>query len=143
MTWVGIDPGRTGGIGIVREDGTGEAVALPYNDGKLDVHGALAALPSPPFRVFIEEQNPRPGNAARTTATMMANYGRLLGALEYAEIGYRTTTPKTWKGRLGLSGKAKEASVALANRLFGLRLLKSHDGKAEGLLIAEWGRRHG
>ena len=74
-------------------------------------------------------------------------YGRAVGYLEAAVlcsgIRLRTAEPSVWKRKLGLIGKDKAASLALAQQLVGNAsdklTLKKHHHRAEAVLIAVHG----
>ncbi len=75
------------------------------------------------------------------------NYGKLLGILRVYEIDTQLVSPQKWKKAMGVT-KDKQPSINKAKELFPNvsllptpRCTKDHDGMAEALLIAEYGRR--
>ncbi len=61
------------------------------------------------------------------------------------ELPIEFVSPRVWKKRMGLTTADKETSRAMAIRMFPLLAKelarKGDDGRAEALLIAEYGRR--
>ncbi len=69
-------------------------------------------------------------------------FGSVLSVLQALHISLEFVTPAVWKRAYGLS-RDKHASLFKARLMFPtaeLNLAK-HDGRAEALLIAEYGRR--
>ncbi len=69
-------------------------------------------------------------------------FGSILSVIQAMHVPLSFTTPGVWKRSYGLS-KDKHASLHKARLMFPtaeLHLAK-HDGRAEALLIAEFGRR--
>jgi len=79
--------------------------------------------------------------------TSMFNMGYGLGALHaiFTCLYIRTVRvrPQAWKKEFGLIKKEKGDSIRVAQELFPLAdiTLKKHHGRAEALLMAEYGRR--
>lgn len=76
------------------------------------------------------------------------NYGRVLGALEAAEIPIVHVSAQRWKQAVGLRGADKAMSVKLAAALFPQMVPHLYgprgaglDGRAESLLIAYYGSK--
>jgi len=72
-------------------------------------------------------------------------YGILKGVIVSLELPLLEVAPITWKNKMIGKGKSKDASRMLAAQLFPqlsdrLRLKKDH-GRAEAILLAEYGRR--
>ena len=83
--------------------------------------------------------------------TSMFNFGKSAGFIEGVlrayNIPFQLVPPKTWKKEFSL-GSDKAQSIEVCKRLFPkVNLLrtdkcrKEHDGMAEALLMAEYGRR--
>lgn len=160
--WIGIDPGLEGAI-AVRTPERIEIMPMP-------VVSALKGRPQydiPALVELLDEQSVESRGAALVTCEKLqpmplehggtiANYnrGRAMALVEAicATLGipYQLVAPRTWQSRmhLGTSGTdLKQRSIQAAQRLFpGVSLLRTersrvpHDGMAEALLLAEWGR---
>lgn len=150
-TIVGIDPGAAGAIAQISP-----VVAvwrMPRSDRALV--DLLQMFDPATTRVYIERAQAMPQKAARDatrgfeTGTSMfsygVGYGLIRGVLAARRLWYREVPSATWKAGLGLWRQPKSASIEKARELFpdAARQIGRSDGKAEALLIAEWGRRKG
>lgn len=142
MIYIGIDPGANGGIGVIDtiED---TAEAYPLTTEKLmEVLHRIGRT-----RVCVEQVNAMPGQGVTSMFNFGKNFGIILGILEALYVSYQLVTPKKWKKEFSLNSDKKK-SIECCKRLFPLVDLKKsdrartdHDGMAEALLIAEYGRR--
>lgn len=148
--FVGIDPGKTGGIGIVC-DGMVSAIRMP--DELAGIKKALTHLPNAGdgLIVVIEKSQPMPKQGSVSGFNYGRGYGVLIGMLTMAGIPYHEVRPTEWKKQI-LAGepdkKDKAVSIRVCERLFpGVDLIPGkcknpQDGMAEALLLAEYGRRN-
>lgn len=164
--YVGIDPGVSGAIAWINEDGTRYGVkdapvvkvqtSRKLKSGKhkmksmYDYRGMADLLSAmkeyDQVHVIIEESIAMPGQSSSTTA--QAFYGNGLWTGMIAAFGYAMTRTRssTWK-RVMLKdlpgGGDKDYSLLRARELFPKAELhlKKHDGRAEALLMAEYLRR--
>ena len=159
---VGIDPGKSGGIGFI---GIGtksrsivyvEAMPFPvtgkdYNwkmfaDVLISVAGHFNQV-----LVTIEQQWSRPETPKKTAVSLMGAYEGIKAVCEALTIPYEIVSPQKWKNRVipkRRKSEKKQASINFCRRRFpNVSLLKSdrskvaHDGMAEGLCIAYYGTR--
>ena len=93
--------------------------------------------------ICIEEGSPRPEDRGTTGFAVGYGYGMWPLFLRSHGFSVETVLPAVWKGRMGLSGKDKEWSRLMAQRLWPQAPLwrKCDDGRAEALLLAEYSRR--
>jgi hypothetical protein len=159
-TFVAIDPGITGGIARISEDGTCDVFAVPsfLIEGRrsFDVPAMAKLLRSfgKSFSLCMESVHAMPGNGA----VSMFFFGRGVGIWEgiFGALGrpFELIPPQSWKkGYPGLApvkgdtrsksqrkSAAKKEALAIARRIFpelSEKLSKEKDdGKAEALLIA-------
>lgn len=151
MTTVGVDPGFSGAIGIVGDDGYVEVHDMPvlgegaqkFVDGYVLREILLGANPR---RIVIEQVSARPGQGVSTMFRFGAAYGAVVAIATSIGCPVSFVTPVKWKRKMGLVNSSKEASRALAIRTFPHardRLKrKKDDGRAEGLLLADYGRQY-
>jgi hypothetical protein len=153
---VGIDPGLDGGIGWIDGDKTG-AMVMPTLDKAPDLRAIAERLRElAPKIVVIERAQTRAAQSANSGLTTGINYGYLIGWLTGVGIPFKEVHPATWKAKMGIAlrGKdftpkqKKDKAIAECRRLFPRVLLLAspkcrvdHDGMAEALLLAEYGRR--
>ncbi len=144
---IGIDPGKSGGIAILRPDGRNEVHDTPV-DGKAYLVGSMVDLLRTArdeaqaqgwtFAAILEYQQAMPGQGVSTMFVCGVGFGLWQGVLTALDIPYVLVRPAMWKRKLGLSSE-KASSIALAQQRFpalAYRLLKSKDGRAEALLLA-------
>lgn len=137
---LGIDPGMTGAIAQVSP--MEEVWDMPETPHDL---AALLATFDPATTVaYVEHVSSMPGQGVASTFKFGYGFGVLIGCLASRGIRYELVTPARWKRAMGLS-KDKGESRALAQSLYPglasqLSQAKDH-GRAEALLIAEWGKR--
>jgi crossover junction endodeoxyribonuclease RuvC len=156
---LGIDPGLDGGIAWIFPDRVEVRVAPTLAASKtgkrrFDVAAMVAILKANPIELGIIEAvsaAPMAGRVQGTTS--MFGFGRGLGLWEgilaALAIPHLSVTPQTWK-KVVLAGTAKDkpSAIAFAQGLFpGVSLLATprsrvpHDGLADALCLAEYGRR--
>jgi len=163
MYVIGIDPGLDGGIALVTPSYNMTVVDPPTLNVKGKGKGAknkrlyhvseivkllkFWAEQYNPLRCYIENVHSMPGQGVVAMFSMGRGLGMYEGILHALEIPFEYVTPQAWK-KLMLSGqnKEKDASVYKAMQLFPgaeLKTLRGRllDGRAEALLIAEYGRR--
>jgi len=158
---IGIDPGVTGGIGVLSEQGEFmEVHDMPVVKVKVGkrtqrrvhvqaLHGLLMNLASRGRRIqcpaFVEWVWPR----SQEGAVSSFSFGRAVGAIEGVLVanGFECVfvSPQKWKRYFELLGKEKDSSRILAHSLFpgaSLKRKKDH-GRAEALLIGRYGAHTG
>jgi crossover junction endodeoxyribonuclease RuvC len=148
---IGIDPGLSGALAILSADGSLELVAdlpivrdrsLAWIDGSALQSALLDAIAGRPSRAVVERVSAMPKQGVSSSFQFGVGFGSILSVLQAMHIPIEFVTPVVWKRSYGLS-KDKHASLHKARLMFPtaeLHLAK-HDGRAEALLIAEYGRR--
>lgn len=135
---LGIDPGKSGAIAMV-EPGV-DVWDMPATPADL---AALLKTFDPAYtRVYLEQAQAMPKQGVSSTFGYGRDFGVILGVLATVGLSHRLVTPAVWKRQMGVTAD-KSAARAMAQRLFpsaSLGRVKDH-GRAEALLIAEWGRR--
>lgn len=147
--YIGIDPGRTGAIARINSTLCDHVMDCPI-DG-LGIARELSAYrtagPFPNTTVILERAQAMPKQGVVSMFNYGVSYGVYLGILQAFGIRYVEIRPQVWKVEFGLIGKSKDASIVAARKLFpalGQEIcLKKHHGRAESLLLAEYGRRKG
>lgn len=146
--YVGIDPGQSGGIGVIWDD----IEAFPMPGSEQDIVKLIANIrqKAPEIVVILEKAQAMPKQGIVSTGKYMESYGFIKGALAAMKIPFQEVRPAVWKREI-LSGEIdkrdKGTSIRICERIFPQvdlippRCRKPHDGMAEALLIAEYGRR--
>jgi len=166
MMYLGCDPGNDGGLSLIDRHGNAiEYERMPDVVG-IDRFFRDAFHAGGPRIVCIFEEH-KGGKEGESNAAVHKSAGRYLGMIQMACTGYGIKliciTPQEWKAHFGLINRrekgapklsdkekraaAKAASIRLCKEHFpGVNLLASprctneHDGIAESLLLAQFGR---
>lgn len=142
MTYIGIDPGKSGALAMIDGD---IAFAIPFDETKYIAE--LQTVDPRQAAACLEYVHAMPNQGTRSMFSFGQNYGWLQGVLTVLRIPYELVAPRKWKGAFSVTGD-KNSSIAVCKRLFpSVNLLKTercrtaHDGMAEALLMAEYARR--
>jgi len=162
MTFIGIDNGSTGTIGILDGD-TSIFVETPvfktlgYQKSKVR---HINRIDVPALKKLLEQYNPlttrvvieRPMiNVMRFQASISAarSLEATLIVLESLRFGYEYVDSGHWQKVLLPAGVKGAPNLKKASKEIGLRMFPMHTemikkhGDADGILIAEWARRRG
>ncbi len=151
MLTVGIDPGLTGAVGILRDGaflGVDDIPTVVKGVGsvkrEVDPAGLKKLLKQywnsdEAMCVVIERVNAMPGQGVSSVFSLGDSYGSARAVVATSSLELHQVAPATWKKHFKLTAD-KELSRALAIRLFPAAPLhlKKHDGRAEALLLARW-----
>jgi hypothetical protein len=148
--FLGIDPGRKGGIALIDEHknliyfepmpclGDGYNYEL--------ISSMIDKLPD--NTVIILELKPGVMEKSASPTTSFGFHCGTIYGLCY-RLNPIIVSPKTWKTEFSVFRNYKETredmklrSIHAAEQLFKLTFKKNQDGVAEALLLAEYGRRH-
>lgn len=157
--WIlGIDPGLGGAVAVL--EGTGRLIrvedtpSLWVRAGRrrrraydvaamrrilarclLEGNGALHAV--------IEAQQAMPRQGVRSMFSTGFGYGVWVGLLAGLAIPYTVVAPRRWQSALLMGrGDPKALSILTASQLFpGVSLPRGRHGRADAVLLAEYGRR--
>lgn len=148
MVFIGIDPGKKGGIAKIFEDGDNRNVTVePFSEEALiSLASGLESCPTPVYCV-LEKVNAMPGQGVVSMFNFGKNFGFIQGVLQSRGIAYELVPPQKWKKMFSVTSD-KNTSISVAKKLFPKvnlfatpRCKKEHDGMAEALLMAEYARR--
>lgn len=155
MFSIGIDPGLSGAVSVLSDDGSVELVAdTPTLEVKSksktqreyqipEMHKVLKQY-AENSRAVLEDIHALPGEAIRSAFSIGKGVGIWQGLLVANGIPYEMVTPQRWKPTMleGM-GHDKDASRYRAQQLFpGAELSRKKDhGRADALLMAEFNRR--
>ena len=143
MIYIGIDPGKNGGIAVLGSD---YVSCVVYSDAEL--LNVCRMFEGMNVICYLEHVHAMPKQGVSSTFNFGMNFGFIQGVLKAYEIPYELVTPQKWKKEFSCTSD-KNTSIEVCKRLFPNvnlkateRCRKDHDGMAEALLIAEYGRRH-
>lgn len=147
--YMGIDPGQDGCLTILYPDDTTKS--FPFQD-----HNVIEVLSIPEIRKLLkktiltieEPQSFGPGGNPKTLLALGKHYGYLTGVLETLDIAYMCVYPKDWKKVYKITGLPKSASIDKVHELYPKanlfrtpRCTTEHDGIADSVLIADYGKQ--
>ncbi len=145
MIFLGIDPGKTGGISVHTTSG---AVAYGFtNKTPMDIYETIVTCRNYCITdinhkcvALIEKVHSMPKQGVASSFTFGKNYGFLLGCLTALEIPFEYVTPQKWQGYLKCRTKGdKNITKQKAQELY--PHLKITQAIADALLIGEYLKR--
>lgn len=155
MIWVGIDPGKSGGVACLDENGK-ILWCQVMPDQNLGILAILRSLKIDDSFVSLEKAQPmrKKGQPQGLVSmfTYAEHFGIIQGLILAQSLKHELVPPRDWQ-KIMFRGtdtnlKPKERAEQAAYRLWpqydfrsSHRAKKSHDGKIDALLIAEAARR--
>ena len=157
--YFGIDPGKSGSVSAIWDDGTpwegspckldgtGKDIADWFH--QFDLHRARAVLEKVHAGVFGAIGKDKRSMGVVSAFSFGQSYGHIQGILDANEVPYVFVTPQEWMKSYGIGTASKCASrtewknklKAEAQRRW--PFLKITHANADSLLIAEWARTQG
>jgi crossover junction endodeoxyribonuclease RuvC len=151
---VGVDPGQTGGLAWLSDDGATlfHVEDMPVVDTAVSpqlltfrLRVGVGFAPDEPLTAVVEQVASMPGQGVASMFKFGTSFGIVLGVLAGHDVPTELVRPHVWKRDLRLA-KGKGASRGLAQRLWpeqaGLFGRVKDDGRAEAALLARWGVEH-
>lgn len=140
MIYLGIDPGKSGSIAAVWDNGEAYSSFAPGDGTEADIWDWLAGLDLENARAVIEKVSSSPQMGVTSAFTFGRSYGFLRGVLAASKVPYVEVSPQRWQKAMECLTKGdKNVSKAKAQRLW--PKLKITHRNADALLLAEYGRR--
>jgi len=147
---IGIDPGLSGAIALLRNGDFAEVWDMPTmgrgSGTKQQINSAEVARilrECPPCASYMELVGAMPGQGVSSMFNFGKAAGAVLGALAALQFPVVEVTPQKWKREFGLIGKEKDIARTVCQQLMPLAPLsrKKDGGRADALLIALYGFR--
>ena len=147
MVHIGIDPGKSGALAVLHEDGS--SIIYPFSvEGYKEI---LADLSVENFRCrakcCLEHVGAAPKQGVVSMFHFGENFGFIQGLLTAYDIPYELVRPQKWKKEFSITAD-KNKAIEVCKRLFPTadlkrtnRCKKDDDNMAEALLMAEYARR--
>lgn len=157
MIIAGIDPGISGGIAFITDNGEIIAVekmpTITVNiigrkrktKKEVDVISfSRILIKNLPTHVFIEKVGAMPGQGVSSMFSFGMSYGMVLGICRALHDKFHTelVTPQRWQKSINLNetgASAKERTRSSVHKIFNVE--SNNDGIIDALAIAEYGRR--
>ena len=151
MITIGIDPGLSGAIGILRDGAYVAVLDMPVVakgsgvvKNEVDPAGLFTLLreyapAEEAVSVVLERVNAMPGQGSSSIFSLGDSFGCARAAVAACRFELTYVTPVKWKKHFGLTSD-KELGRALAVRMFpdAPLNLKKHTDRGEALLMARW-----
>lgn len=152
MIYIGIDPGKSGAICVIDPSlvlFSDKITFRAFSEGVYaDVlrHISGNGLRQDCFCI-VEKVHAMPKQGVSSMFNFGANFGFIQGLLTAFRIPFQLVDPRTWTKSFGC-GNDKDEHIRTAQRLYPEvdmrrteRCTKCHDGYADALLMAEYGKR--
>lgn len=144
--YLGIDPGKTGAVALITNEGAHEILDYPGDPSLIVDRFREWILNHEITMAALEKVGARPGQGVVSMFTFGRNLGAWEGIIAAFEIPFMMPTPRQWqKGIVDRKAgrDSKERSLNTARRLFpdADLSLKKHHGRADALLLAFWAKR--
>ena len=147
-TVIGIDPGGSGGFGIIRIMDEAIAIsAMKMPDTEKDISDLIGTLKRPNTSAYIEKVNSMPGQGISSAWKFSGNYHGLRMAMVCHGIPFEEVRPQVWQKGLAIPKRKKtESQTQFKNRLKAKAQQLFPDIQVthaigDALLLAEYGRR--
>jgi len=144
--YIGIDPGQSGGIAALDDEGRVLLAAKLAERTDVEILNLLSNIAVNAMgdglvlRAVIEQVHSMPSQGVASSFTFGTSYGALRMALAARAIPYELVSPAKWQKVLGCrSGGDKNVTKRRAQELF--PSLKVTHAIADALLLAEFCRR--
>ena len=141
VTWIGVDPGKNGGIAVIPPGPLSLAQASKMPDTPRDTYDLLADLATkwPDSRCIIERTHSTPQMGVRSAVSFGENRGLLIMGLVATKISFTEVTPAKWMRSLScMTGGDKNITKRRSQEIF--PHLRITHAIADSLLIAYFGR---
>lgn len=137
--FIGVDPGASGAIAVLDEDGKFIDV-FKAGDAEMDVVRNMARHEHYKMRAMIERVHSMPKQGVASSFKFGQSYGFLRGILTANLIPFEEVQPAKWQRAMGCRTKGdKNVTKQKAGQLF--PSVKVAHWNADALLIAEYCRR--
>jgi hypothetical protein len=159
--FIGIDPGKKGGIAVIHPSGSVEARQLPKIGLDIDVTSLAKLMKSLPLESFavIEAVHSISGSSAKSNFEFGESFGILKMGLSMTVTPHKLVTPKVWQ-KWAFDGvtpiktvkggnDTKAMALVAVTRMYPTlnlaptaRSTKFHTGMVDAVLLAAYARHH-
>ncbi len=139
LSFLGVDPGQSGGIGIINPTGRHSEV-FKMGETEADTFKIFEGLKDRIAFCCIEAVHSMPAQGVSSSFKFGRNYGFLRGVIVALRIPFQEVSPQRWQKELQcMTHGDKNISKARAQQLF--PSLRITHAVADAILIAEFCRR--
>lgn len=136
MYYIGIDPGKTGAMAIINEDGS----FFQVSDFEESFYALQDRCRDDDYMAYLEEVHSMPKQGVASTFAFGENFGWWKGILQAFGVPFKTIRPQDWqKGLVPKRGTLTDKpSLSVARQLYpeAPLNLKKHHNRADAILIA-------
>ena len=145
MVYIGIDPGKSGGMAVIRNKKTPVLLSVLKWEGAFAMRKYIQGWQKGDTHIVVENVPKtigREGASESTGFVLGDHFGQIKGGLEWAGLDYELVRPFVWQNGLGLSGKCPDRKKML--RDFACDTFPSKVGNritlatCDAVLIALW-----
>ena len=153
-TVIGIDPGKSGALAAMTQDGYVAILVMPIAGKDIDAvaisdwfKALLLSKKYMPMTVYIEKVHAMPTQGVTSMYTFGFGVGLLYGIVATLGLPLQIVDPKVWqKSILSFTTKDKNAAIDYVRRAYPdialtatVRSRKPHSGIADAICIAQYG----
>ena len=141
MIYLGVDPGKSGGISAIWDDGVPFGQCCRFDGTEHDVAEWLKGFDLECARAVVESVGAMPAQGVSSSFKFGQQYGFCRGVLTGLQIPFKLVHPSKWQGAMKCRTRGdKNVSKAAAQRLW--PKVKITHRNADSLLLAEYARLH-
>ena len=139
MIYIGIDPGSSGAVSVIWDDGEPATQFHKLSEPEHDLIDYLKQFDLQSAKATIESVHSMPKQGVASSFKFGKSFGFCLGVLTGLKIPYKLVSPQKWQAAMSCrTGGDKNISKAAAQRLW--PAIKITHANADSLLLAEYGR---
>lgn len=140
MIYLGVDPGKSGAIAAIWDDGVPFVAHIKLKETEQDIAQFVGSFDQGHVRAVIERVSSSPQQGVVSAFTFGRSYGFLRGLLAAHQVPFTEVTPQKWQRAMGcLSGGDKNVTKARAQQLW--PTLKLTHANSDAYLLAEYARK--
>jgi crossover junction endodeoxyribonuclease RuvC len=141
VIYFGIDPGKSGSIAAIWDDGEPYPLQSRLDATEADIADFFVAFDLSKAKAVIERVSSSPQMGVTSAFTFGRSYGFLRGLLSAMKVPFVEVTPQAWQAKMGCRTRGdKNVSKAKAQQLWPNHKITHRN--ADALLIAEYARVH-
>lgn len=143
--WIGIDPGASGSLCILYENGVTQFV--DFADAGLPGYIEINIASEDLIMAAVEKVHSMPGQGVKSTFSFGQRLGELEGMLQTLGVGYELVRPQLWQKTCGVVPKSgKKGIQQTLSKIYPDALLTGpkggiKDGRCDALGIAHYLRK--
>ena len=142
LSFVGIDPGKNGGVAVFWCDGESDSYRFPKLEYQLPQIikkiKSMAREKKTKLDWVIEDIHALYGSSAKATFSFGKNLGHWEGVLYSSNVKWETVSPKVWQSEYKLSKDKKRRKNKLKKIAQSIVDYKVTLATADAILIAKW-----